>query len=67
MHEHICSQVKSPRPRIRVRRLIDLIACWMERRRQRRNLSGLTDYMLRDIGLSRANVEGEATKPFWMV
>lgn len=65
MHEHICSQVEHPRPRIGICRLLDLVACWMERRRQRRDLSGLADYMLRDIGLSRADVGGEVTRPFW--
>jgi uncharacterized protein YjiS (DUF1127 family) len=38
---------------------------WLERARQRRHLLSLSDHMLRDIGLSRADVEGEAGKPFW--
>ena len=38
---------------------------WRERSRQRRALLRLDDRMLRDIGLSRADVEGEVSKPFW--
>ena len=37
----------------------------LERSRQRRALRGLSDTMLRDIGLSRADVEREASKPLW--
>jgi uncharacterized protein YjiS (DUF1127 family) len=38
---------------------------WLERARQRRQLRQLGDHMLKDIGLSRADVEAEASKPFW--
>jgi uncharacterized protein YjiS (DUF1127 family) len=38
---------------------------WLERVRQRRQLQQLGDHMLKDIGLSRADVEAEASKPFW--
>jgi len=33
--------------------------------RERRALQGLDDGALKDIGLSRADVEGELAKPFW--
>ena len=33
--------------------------------RQRRNLAQLDDYMLKDIGLSRADVAEEIDKGFW--
>jgi uncharacterized protein YjiS (DUF1127 family) len=49
----------------RVGRAVDLLLTWHERARQRRHLRSLNNYMLRDIGLSRADVEGEAAKPFW--
>lgn len=39
---------------------------WEDRRLQRRALLYLSDAMLRDIGLSRADVENETAKPFWM-
>jgi uncharacterized protein YjiS (DUF1127 family) len=35
------------------------------RARQRRDLAALSDYNLRDIGLSRADVEIELRKPTW--
>lgn len=38
---------------------------WLERARQRRELRQLSDHMLKDIGLTRADVEAEAAKPFW--
>jgi uncharacterized protein YjiS (DUF1127 family) len=39
---------------------------WRERARQRRRLSQLDDHFLRDIGLTRAEAEEEARKPFWV-
>jgi uncharacterized protein YjiS (DUF1127 family) len=38
---------------------------WWERNRQRRSLGRLDDRLLKDIGLSRADVEHELSKPFW--
>jgi uncharacterized protein YjiS (DUF1127 family) len=35
------------------------------RARQRRDLAGLSEHSLRDIGLSRADVEIEINKPIW--
>ncbi len=46
-------------------RLAETIAVGLERRRQRLALARLDDRMLRDIGLTSADVEGELTKPFW--
>lgn len=43
----------------------DIVSLWLERRRQRRALEALSDHMLSDIGISRADVEHEAEKPFW--
>jgi uncharacterized protein YjiS (DUF1127 family) len=38
---------------------------WAERARQRRALLSLDDWMLKDIGLSRADVMREYDKPIW--
>ena len=38
---------------------------WLDRARQRRQLCELSDHMLRDIGLTRADVWAEVAKPFW--
>jgi uncharacterized protein YjiS (DUF1127 family) len=43
----------------------EALLTWLERTRQRRELSQLSSHMLKDIGLSRADVEAEVTKPFW--
>lgn len=45
-----------------VARLLD----WRQRARQRAALRALNERMLRDIGLSRADVHRECNKPFWM-
>ena len=44
---------------------LDTFLEWRERARQRHALARLDDRMLRDIGLSRADVYREYRKPFW--
>lgn len=46
-------------------RVVEVMLDWHERRRQRRQLARMDEYMLRDIGLSPADVEHETCKPFW--
>jgi uncharacterized protein YjiS (DUF1127 family) len=46
-------------------RLVEVLLDWRDRARQRRRLAMLDHYMLRDIGLSPADVEHEVDKPFW--
>jgi uncharacterized protein YjiS (DUF1127 family) len=41
------------------------VLTWHERARQRRHLQSLSDHMLRDLGLTRADVLAEGSKPFW--
>jgi uncharacterized protein YjiS (DUF1127 family) len=43
----------------------DLLCDWTERHRQRRALLSLSDTMLSDIGVSRADAMMEGEKPFW--
>ena len=45
--------------------LCDRLLTWQERSRQRHQLASLSDHMLRDIGLSRADIMAETTKRFW--
>lgn len=45
--------------------LFDRVATWSERRRQRLALEALPDHLLSDIGVSRADADQEADKPFW--
>jgi uncharacterized protein YjiS (DUF1127 family) len=46
-------------------RMIEAPVAWLERMRERRQLAGLNDDMLKDIGVSRADVEHVVEKPFW--
>jgi uncharacterized protein YjiS (DUF1127 family) len=43
----------------------DTVLDWQDRARQRRRLGEMDDHLLRDIGLSRADLEYESSKPFW--
>ena len=38
---------------------------WQERATERHFLAGLDDHALKDVGLNRADIEQEASKPFW--
>lgn len=44
---------------------LDTLFAWQRRLSDRVALQSLDDRMLRDIGLSRADVEFESSKPFW--
>src|SRR5688500_3683984 len=48
------------------RRVADIGLTWTDRARQRRQLTALSDHMLRDIGWTRADAWAEADKPFWL-
>jgi uncharacterized protein YjiS (DUF1127 family) len=48
-----------------LRRLLAAIYRGLERSRQRRALSRLSEPMLRDIGLTRCEAARESEKPFW--
>jgi uncharacterized protein YjiS (DUF1127 family) len=46
-------------------RAVRTLLTWHERDRQRRALAQLDARMLKDVGLSRAEVDLELRKPFW--
>ncbi len=48
-------------------RIARTIALWHGRSRQRRSVLNLSDHLLRDIGLTRAEADGEGKKRFWQV
>jgi uncharacterized protein YjiS (DUF1127 family) len=45
--------------------LFNRVQDWSERHRTRNQLYRMPDYILHDIGVSRAEVETEYQKPFW--
>ena len=64
MHAHL----SLPRPRAHVGTLVGLaarLADWLRNRAQRRELLGLDDRTLADLGLRRGDVERELVRPFW--
>ena len=46
-------------------RLIQILKLWRERSRQRKALTQLSPYLLKDIGISRSDAINEVQKPFW--
>ncbi|MGH7044050.1 MAG: DUF1127 domain-containing protein [Acetobacteraceae bacterium] len=61
------SVARRDRPRRGRHALVSMLrACW-RRHRSRVALTGLNAHMLKDIGLTAAEAEFEANKPFWRV
>ena len=48
-------------------KLLDIVAVWRRRARQRYLLSKMTDYQLKDIGISNAVRDYESSKAFWQI
>ncbi len=44
---------------------LDQLLEWQDRARQRNQLAALEGHILKDLGLSRADVVRETDKPFW--
>ncbi|OWP52175.1 hypothetical protein CEG18_07940 [Pseudomonas nitroreducens] len=47
------------------KRAIQRVLHWHELARQRRELATMSDEALKDIGLSRADIQQEVERPFW--
>lgn len=48
-----------------LQQITDRLDRWQRLARERRQLLALSDHMLKDIGLTRADAEREASRPFW--
>ncbi|MDW5377386.1 DUF1127 domain-containing protein [Halomonas sp. HP20-15] len=48
-----------------LRRLDRRLRRWQQLHRERHQLWSLSDATLKDIGLTRADIEREASRPFW--
>jgi uncharacterized protein YjiS (DUF1127 family) len=46
---------------------VEAVLAWQDRIRQRQQLALMDDRLLRDLGLTRADVAIESAKPFWRV
>ena len=56
------TQARAPR---NIAGFLSVIGEWAHRIESRRELAGLCDRALRDIGLTRVDAINEASKPFW--
>ena len=43
----------------------DVLLLWLQRCRERHKLAALGDHVLKDIGVTRADIEVEVRKMFW--
>jgi uncharacterized protein YjiS (DUF1127 family) len=59
--------VHAPRLTLRAHllRAVQTLELWYDRAEQRRALRELPDHVLHDMALSQADIEAEASKPFW--
>lgn len=62
---HWTDHAIGPQANDNTRGLPGLISEWLHRIESRRELAGLSDHALRDIGLTRVDAINEASKPFW--
>jgi uncharacterized protein YjiS (DUF1127 family) len=46
-------------------RVFNLLGEWQDRRHERRQLMGMSERGLHDLGLTRDGIDAEAAKPFW--
>ncbi len=44
---------------------VKMLNIWMKRSKSRNELRRLSDYHLKDIGLTRFDIHDEIRKPFW--
>lgn len=47
-------------------RLLDLLLLWQDRIQERHKLASLSDWELKDIGLTRDLIQRETEKAFWI-
>ncbi len=45
--------------------VVEYLRAWQEHARDRRMLEKLDDHLLKDIGMTRSDLDHELSKPFW--
>ncbi|WP_417813609.1 DUF1127 domain-containing protein [Thalassospira alkalitolerans] len=45
--------------------LVEALCVWQEKARNRRMLEKLDDNLLKDVGMTRSDLDRELSKPFW--
>lgn len=45
--------------------VIETLLVWQERAHQRRHMASLDTRILKDVGLTRGDIDAEIAKPFW--
>jgi len=45
--------------------LLDALLTWQDRARERHALAAMDEHALKDLGLTKVDVEMELSKPFW--
>lgn len=48
-----------------LRGAVETLLAWQHRAAERQQLAALSDYDLKDVGLTRSDAQMEAQKPFW--
>ena len=48
------------------RDLFQILVTWQQRSAERQHLATMSEFHLKDMGLSRSDAEAEASKPFWV-
>ncbi|MCY1274210.1 hypothetical protein D3C76_587210 [compost metagenome] len=64
----VATSYKTPRREIAApiwKRALAVLRRWLQLHRQRQNLASLSDATLKDIGLTRADVDREIHRHFW--
>ncbi len=59
------AQAAAAAPARLLRGAVETLLAWQHRAAERQQLAALSDYDLKDVGLTRSDAIAEAEKPFW--
>lgn len=64
-HTFALRHVRTARPRLSARGVLDFLAALDARHQARQHMAKLDDHLLRDIGITRADIDGELRNSRW--